>query len=97
MIYGDIESILVSEDNGKQNPEESYTSKYQKYVACNYGHNLVCVDDKFSKSFKSSLQFTASHTNISVFNIYFSKLYLHLLALFLINHYVSSKKKFASY
>ena len=29
-------------------------------------------------------QFTVSHTNTSIFNIYFSKLYLHLLALFLI-------------
>ena len=29
------------------------------------------------------IQFTVSHTNTSVFNIQFSKLYLHLLALFL--------------
>ena len=48
MIYGDFESILVPEDNGKQNPNESYTKKYQKHVACNYGYKLVCVDDKFS-------------------------------------------------
>ena len=33
MIYADFESILVPEDNGKQNPNESYTSKNQKYVA----------------------------------------------------------------
>ena len=26
MIYADFESILVPEDNGKQNPEESYTN-----------------------------------------------------------------------
>ena len=38
-------------DNGKQNPNESYTNKYQKYIACSYGYELVCVDDKFSKSF----------------------------------------------
>ena len=25
-IYADFESILVPEDNGKQNPEESYTN-----------------------------------------------------------------------
>ena len=37
----------------KQNPSESYTNKYQKHVACSYGHKLVCVDDKFSKLFKS--------------------------------------------
>ena len=33
MMYADLESILVPEDNGKQNPNESYTNKYQKYVA----------------------------------------------------------------
>ena len=36
----------------------------------------VCVDI-------IKIQFTVSHTNTSVFNIQFSKLYLHLLALFL--------------
>ena len=29
MIYVDFESILVPENNGKQNPGESYTNKYQ--------------------------------------------------------------------
>ena len=33
MIYSDFESILVPEDNGQQNPEASYTNKYQKHVA----------------------------------------------------------------
>ena len=42
-------------DNGKQNLNESYTSKYQKHVSCSYGYKLVCVDDKFSKPFKSYL------------------------------------------
>ena len=51
MIYADFESILVPEDNGKQNPNESYTNKYQKHVACSYGYKLVCVDDKFSTPF----------------------------------------------
>ena len=46
MIYADFESILVPEDNGKQNPEESYTNRYQKHIACSYGYKLVCVDDK---------------------------------------------------
>ena len=55
MIYADFESILVHEDNGKRNPKEPYTSKYQKHVPCNYGYKLVCVDDKFSKPFKSYL------------------------------------------
>ena len=53
IIYEDFESILVPEDNEKQNPNESYTNKYQKPVACSYGYKLVWVDDKFSKSFKS--------------------------------------------
>ena len=38
-----------------QNPEESYTNKYQTHVACSYGYKLVCVNDKFSKPFKSYL------------------------------------------
>ena len=32
MIYVDFGSILVPEDNGKQNAHESYTNKYQKYI-----------------------------------------------------------------
>ena len=55
MIYADFESILVPEDNGKKNLNESYTNKYQKHVACSCGYKLVCVDDKFSKPFKSYL------------------------------------------
>ena len=47
--------MLVPEDNGKQNPEESYTSKYQKHIACSYSCKLVCVDDKFSNTFKKYL------------------------------------------
>ena len=56
MIYVDFESNLVSEDNGSQNQNESYTKKYQKHVACSYGYELVHVDDKFSNSFKSYLR-----------------------------------------
>ena len=55
ITYADFESISVPENNGKQNPEESYTSKYQKHIACSYGYKLVCVDDKFSKPFKTNL------------------------------------------
>ena len=32
VIYLDFESILAAEDNGKQNLNEFYTSKYQKHV-----------------------------------------------------------------
>ena len=52
MIYADFGSILVPEDNRKQNPSESYTKNYQKHVACSGGYKLVCVDDKLSKLFK---------------------------------------------
>ena len=55
MIYADFESILVPEDNGKQNPNESYTNKYEKHVDHSYGYKLVFVDDKFSKPFQSYL------------------------------------------
>ena len=55
MIYADFESNLVLEDNGNQNPNESYTNKCQKHVACSCGYKLVCVDDKFSQPFKSYL------------------------------------------
>ena len=47
MIYADFESILVSEDNGKQNTNESYTNKYQKHIASSYGYKSVCVDETF--------------------------------------------------
>ena len=55
IIYADFASILVPQNNGKQNPNESFTNKYQKHVACSYSYKLVCVDDKFSKPFKSYL------------------------------------------
>ena len=55
MIYTNFESVLVPENDGKQNPDDSYTNKYQKHVACSYGYKLVCVDDKFSKPFRSYL------------------------------------------
>ena len=46
---------MVPKDNRKQNPEESYTNKYQKQVACSYVYKLLCVGGKFSKPFKSYL------------------------------------------
>ena len=65
MIYADFESILALEDNGKQNPIESYTKKYQKHIACSYGYKLVCVDDKLCKPFKSYLGEDAVYNFIS--------------------------------
>ena len=49
LINGDFESILVPENSRKQNPNESYTNKYQKHVACSYGYKLLCIDYKFSR------------------------------------------------
>ena len=56
MIYVDFESIIVPENNGKQNRNESYINKYQKNVAYSYGYKLICVNNKFSESFKSYLE-----------------------------------------
>ena len=50
-----FESILVPEDNKKQNPNESYRNKYQIHITCSYDYKLVCVDNKFSKPFKTHL------------------------------------------
>ena len=47
MIDAIFESILVPEDNGKQNPDEFYSNKHQKYIACSYSNQLACVDNKF--------------------------------------------------
>ena len=45
----------MPENNGKQNPEEPYTNKYQKHIACSYVYKLVYLDEKLSKSFKTYL------------------------------------------
>ena len=65
LIYADFESILVPEDNGKQNLEESYMNKYQTHIACSYGYKLVCVDDKLSKPFKTYLDEDAVYNFIN--------------------------------
>ena len=45
----------MPKSNGNQNPEESYTNKYQKDIFCSYGYKLVRVDDMFSKLFQTYL------------------------------------------
>ena len=65
MIYVDFERILVTGDNGNQNPDESYRNKYQKHVAGSYGYKLVRVEDKFSKPFKSYLDDNAANNFIN--------------------------------
>ena len=64
MVYGDFESTLVLEDNGKQNPKETYRNKYQKHIACSYGYKLVCVDDNFGNPFKTYLDADAFYNFI---------------------------------
>ena len=56
----------MPEDIGKQNPNESYTKKYLKHVASSDGYKIVCVDDKFSKPFKSYLGKDAVYNFISI-------------------------------
>ena len=51
MIYADFESILVPEDNEKQNPDESYTIIKNMLLAVTAIHQ--CVDDELSKPLKS--------------------------------------------
>ena len=55
MIYADFESILRPEDNGEENPNESFTNKYQIPVALSFGYKLVFADDQFSKPFNKYL------------------------------------------
>ena len=65
IIYAYFESILVPEDNEEQIPKESYTNKYQKHIASSYGNQLVCVDDRFSKPFKTFLEKDAVYNFIN--------------------------------
>ena len=53
IIYTDFESIFISENNWKQNPDEPYNNKYQNRVSCSYRNKLVCGENQFSKHFKS--------------------------------------------
>ena len=72
IIYANLESILVPEDNGNKKPEESYTKKFQKHIAYRYGYKLVCVHDNFSKPFKTYLGKDAVY-NFIIFMIEESK------------------------
>ena len=38
MIYANFKSILVPEDSKYQDPDVTYTNKYQKHVACSYSY-----------------------------------------------------------
>ena len=38
MISVDFESISVPENNGKENPDESYTNQYRNFVSCSFDY-----------------------------------------------------------
>ena len=65
LTYAEFESILVPEDNVKQNPNESYANKYQKHVTCRHGNKFKSTDDKFSNPIKSYLSKDAVYNFIS--------------------------------
>ena len=69
MIYTDFESVLVPENNGKQNQDESYTSKHQNHAGCSFGYKLVCFDDQFSKSALGQDAIYKFITNVKKVNI----------------------------
>ena len=58
MIYAGFESILGPEDNGKQNPKESYMNKYQKHIACSYGYKLAYVEIRLVSLSKKTQKFS---------------------------------------
>ena len=60
-----LKVFLMLENNGKQNPEESYANKYQKHIACTNGYQLVCVGNKFSKPLKTYLDKDAVYNFIN--------------------------------
>ena len=64
MIYSDFKSILVSENNEKQNPDEPYKNKYWNHIGCSFAYKL-CPDDQFSRSFKSYLGQDTAHKFIT--------------------------------
>ena len=55
----------MPENNGRQNPKESYPNKHQKHIACSYGFKLVCVDENSSKPFKTYLSGDAVYNFIN--------------------------------
>ena len=55
MIYAYFKSILVPKDNGNKIQKSLRQTNIKRYIACSYGNKLVCVDDKFSKRFKTDL------------------------------------------
>ena len=65
MIDASFKSILVPENNGKQNPDEYYTYKHQNHIGCGFSYKLVCVVDHFNKPFNSCLAHDSVHKFIT--------------------------------
>ena len=67
MIYADFESILALEDNvsiiQKQDPQKSYTKKYQKNIAFSYDYKLAYV---LMTSLVSLLRHTSAEMQFTV-------------------------------
>ena len=82
MSYTDFESNVIPEINEKQNPDESYTNKYQNHISYNFDYKLVCVDMinftsiKYFKSILYSVHWnliTQPSTADSSYNIFLHK------------------------
>ena len=65
MNFVDFESILVPENNRKQNPDEFYTNKHQNHIKYSFGYKLVSADDQFSKLLKPFLGQNVVHKFIT--------------------------------
>ena len=77
IIYADFESILVPENNGNQNSDQSYMNKYQNHLGWSFGYKLVYSDDQCSKYFKLYLDQIAVRkfiTNMVKRTIYSSRM-----------------------
>ena len=81
MIYADFESTLVPEENGNQNPNDSYTNKHQKHVSCSYGYKSYLGEDAVYNYISSMIKensycsdvmkkhFNKKHDNVDFENI----------------------------
>ena len=55
IIYASILKVFQCHKTVESKIQESYMSKHEKPIACSYSCKLVCVDDNFSKAFKTYL------------------------------------------
>lgn len=50
VIYCDMEAFAEKIDTCLPNPSSSHTTQLVKYEACGFGYQVVCVDDRYTKS-----------------------------------------------